>query len=328
MLIWKLHFLHELKRGRNSGSSSMKSASPRGSGLVRLYFTFRLLAKDRLFLSGIILILCMAVLGGLADSTAPYPDQGKGIAANPSCPGVSTAPAGLCPPSQANLLGTETLGRDLLSRIFFGIRTSMLIGLFVVIISSSVGLTVGLSAGYLGGWIDEGLMRLTDVFLSFPHLLLALLIVATLGPGFQNVFIALGAVWWPSFARLARGQAVSVKNFLFVTAAKSMGVSDPRILVRHILPNAIAPVLVLMTLDMGTAILAEAGLSFIGLGVRPPQADLGVMIYESSFFLTTAWWFPLFPGLFLFLLVISFNIVGDRIREYFDPRLRRTPFLK
>jgi peptide/nickel transport system permease protein len=317
------------KSGRNLGTASFKSASSRSAGLVRLYFTLRLLAKDKLFLSGLILILFMVVLGGFADSIAPYPNQGgNGIAANPSCPGVPTAPAGICPPSQANPLGTETLGRDLLSRILFGIRTSLLIGAFVVIVSSSIGLTVGLTAGYRGGWIDEGLMRLTDVFLSFPHLLLALLIVATLGPGFQNVFIALGAVWWPSFARLARGQAVSVKNFLFVAAAKSMGVSESRILVRHILPNAIAPVLVLMTLDMGSAILAEAGLSFIGLGVRPPQADLGVMIYESSFFLTTAWWYPLFPGLFLFILVISFNIVGDRIREYFDPRLRRTPFLK
>ncbi len=310
------------------GSSSLKSASPRASGLVRLYYTFRLLSKDKLFLGGLLLILFMAVFAGLADSLAPYPDQGRGLAANTSCPGISTSPAGICPPSPTNLLGTETLGRDLLSRVLYGIRTSLLIGIFVVIVASSIGLSVGLSAGYLGGWIDEALMRLTDVFLSFPHLLLSLLIVATLGPGFQNVFIALGAVWWPSFARLARGQSVSVKNFQFVAAAKSMGVSDLKILTRHILPNAIAPVLVLMTLDMGTAILAEAGLSFIGLGVRPPQADLGVMIYESSFFLTTAWWYPLFPGLFLFLLVISFNIVGDRIREYFDPRLRRTPFLK
>jgi peptide/nickel transport system permease protein len=209
-----------------------------------------------------------------------------------------------------------------MSRIFFGLRTSIEISFFVVLLAAGIGLAVGLTAGYFGGIIDEGLMRVADIFLSFPHLILALVIVAVLGPGFVDVLIALGATWWPSFARLARAQALEIRNRPYVVVARASGVKSRSIIGRHILPNAISPLLVLISVDLGAVVLAEAGLSFLGLGVRPPTADLGVMIAESANQLTTAWWYALFPGLFLALLVIGFNLLGDSVRDLVDPRLR------
>jgi peptide/nickel transport system permease protein len=299
------------------------SLKAEASEISKLLYSLKILSKDRLFLFGLIVVATLSLLASLAPYITPYPSQGYGLGAfpSPSCPGVPTEIAGICPPSLAHPLGTEMLGRDMLTRILFGIRTSLLIGLFVVVVAASVGMIVGFTSAYFGGWVDEMLMRITDVFLSFPHILLALVIVATIGPGFYGVFIALGAVWWPAFARLARGKALSVKTQNYILAAEAAGLSKARIMVKHILPNSIAPLTVQMALDMGAAILAEAGLSFLGLGVRPPTADLGVMIFDSMNYLTTAWWMALFPGIFLFLLVLSFNLIGDRITYYLDPRL-------
>ena len=291
--------------------------------LFRLAHTFRVLARDKLFVFGVVTVVVLAFLAAAAPWVSPYPSQGMGAAAipPPTSPGIPTAVVAVCPPSLAHPLGTETLGRDLLSRVMFGIRTALLIGVYVVAIATSVGVTVGLTAAYFGGWVDEILMRITDIFLSFPHLILALVIVATLGPSFQGVFIALGSTWWPSFARLARSKALTVKVQNYVLAARGAGVGGGGIMLRHILPNSFAPLTVQMSLDMGVAVLAEAGLSFLGLGVRPPTADLGVLIFDSRNFLTTAWWYPLFPGIFLVLMVLSFNLIGDRINTYLDPRL-------
>ncbi|MDV3244645.1 MAG: ABC transporter permease [Nitrososphaerales archaeon] len=306
-------------------------SSPRADAgdTFRLLHTFRVLSKDKLFVFGVGFVSVMALAAALAPWITPYPLQGIGYAAEPppQCPGLPTAISGVCPPSVANLFGTEQLGRDLLTRIAFGMRTSLLIGVYTVALAISIGLTVGLSAAFFGGWVDEALMRMTDIFLSFPHLILALVIVATLGPSFTSVFVALGVTWWPAFARLARGKALSVKTQNFVLAAKAAGASDRSIIVRHILPNSLAPLTVQMSLDMGIAILAEAGLSFLGLGIRPPAADLGVLIFESTYFLTTAWWLALFPGLILFLLVLSFIQIGDRINTYLDPRFARGKML-
>jgi len=283
---------------------------------------FRVLARDPLFLFGVVFVGIMAIAAAFAFYVTPYPSQGEGFAAEPppKCPGLPTAIAAVCPPSLAHVFGTEQNGRDLLSRIVFGMRTSLLIGVYTVALATVIGLSVGLSEAFFGGWIDETLMRITDIFLSFPHLILALVIIATIGPGFTSVFVALGVTWWPAFARLARGTALSVKTQNFVLAAKAAGTSNRSIIVRHILPNSLAPLTVQMSLDMGIAILAEAGLSYLGLGIRPPTADLGVLIFESQNFLTTAWWLALFPGLVLFLLVLSFNLIGDRINTYLDPR--------
>jgi len=290
--------------------------------VFKILHAFRVLARDPLFLFGVVFVAIMAFAAGLAYYVAPYPSPREGLAAEPppQCPGQPTAIAGVCPPSVTHLFGTEQTGRDLLSRVMFGMRTSLLIGVYTVVLAVVIGLSVGLSAAFFGGWVDEALMRVTDVFLSFPHLILALVIIATLGPGFTSVFVALGVTWWPAFARLARGKALSVKTQNYVLAAKAAGTSNRSIILRHILPNSLAPLTVQMSLDMGIAILAEAGLSYLGLGIRPPTADLGVLIFESQTFLTTAWWLALFPGLVLFLLVLSFNLIGDRINTYLDPR--------
>jgi peptide/nickel transport system permease protein len=302
-------------------------SSPRWDAgeVFRLLHAFRELSKDKLFSFGVAFVAVMAVAAALAPWITPYPAQGWGLAQEPppQCPGVATAIVAVCPPSLAHPFGTELLGRDLLTRVVFGMRTSLLIGVYTVALAVTIGLSVGLSAAYFGGWVDEALMRVTDIFLSFPHLILSLLIVATIGASFTSVFIALGVTWWPAFARLARGRALAVKTQNYVLAAKAAGSSNGSIILRHILPNSFAPLTVQMCLDMGIAILAEAGLSFLGLGVRPPTADLGVLIFDSRNFLTTAWWYALFPGIFLFMLVLSFNLIGDRLNTYLNPRVVR-----
>ena len=275
--------------------------------------------QEKMFVAGLIMVGAMAFIAIFAPWVSPYPAQGMGQTAVSSCP---TSAAGICPPSLQHLFGTEQTGRDLMSRIFFGIRTSMMISVLVVLLAVAIGLGVGLTAGYFGGIVDEALMRVTDIFLSFPHLILALVIVAVLGPGFFDVLIALGATWWPSFARLARAQALEIRSRPYVVLAKASGVTNRSILGRHILPNAISPLLVLISVDLGAVVLAEAGLSFLGLGVRPPTADLGVIIAESANQITTAWWYAFFPGIFLTVLVIGFNLLGDSIRDRVDPRLR------
>ena len=287
----------------------------------RLSRAIRPLLHEKMFLAGLIMVGAMVFIAIFAPWISPYPAQGAGETALTACP---QSAAGICPPSGAHWFGTEQTGRDIMSRIFFGIRTSITISVLVVLLATAVGLAVGLTAGYFGGLIDEGLMRVTDIFLSFPHLILALVIVAILGPGFFDVLIALGATWWPSFARLARAQALEIRSRPYVIVAKAGGATSRSIITRHILPNAISPLLVLISVDLGAVVLAEAGLSFLGLGIRPPTADLGVMIAESATQITTAWWYALFPGIFLTILVIGFNLLGDSVRDRVDPRLRVT----
>jgi len=297
----------------------MKVPNALSGTLGRFGRTLRPLFHEKMFVAGFVMVGAMVVIAVFAPWISPYPAQGEGQTALTTCP---QSAAGICPPSWAHLFGTEQTGRDLMSRIFFGIRTSVEISLLVVMLATAIGLAVGLTAGYFGGIVDEALMRVTDVFLSFPHLILALVIVAVLGPGFNDVLYALGFTWWPSFARLARASALEIRNRPYVKIAKASGVSNRSILGRHILPNAISPLLVMISVDLGAVVLAEAGLSFLGLGVRPPTADLGVIIAESANQITTAWWYALFPGIFLTVLVIGFNLLGDSIRDRVDPRLR------
>ncbi|MEM0120558.1 MAG: ABC transporter permease [Thermoprotei archaeon] len=278
------------------------------------------LFHDRSFTVGLGILLTLVFLGVAAPLVSPYPAQGRGE----TVPSPCASPAGVCPPSLAHPFGTEVGGRDLMSRIFFGLRTSIEISVIVVCLAFIIGLVVGVTAGFFGGWLDELLMRLTDIFLSFPHIILALIIVATLGPGFKDVIIALGVTWWPYFARLTRAQALSVKSAPYVLLSTYYGTPRVKVILGHIIPASISPLLIQATLDLGTVVLAEAGLSFLGLGVRPPTADLGRIIFESVNYVSTAWWYPLFPGLFLALLVVGFNLVGDSLRERFDPTLRRS----
>ncbi len=228
----------------------------------------------------------------------------------------------LKPPSPAHWLGTDQLGRDVLSRMMYGARISLLVGTVVVGLAGSLGTFVGLIAGYAGGWLDEGLMRLTDVFFAFPALILAMAISGALGPSLTNAMIAIAVVSWPVYARLVRAQVLSLREREFVEAARGLGASARQIVWKHILPNTLAPILVQASFDMGGAILAAAGLSFIGFGAQPPIAEWGVMISEGRNYIVTQPWLSLFPGLAILLTVAAFNLIGDGLRDALDPRLR------
>jgi peptide/nickel transport system permease protein len=267
-------------------------------------------ARSPLTVAGLVLIALLVLIAVLAPFIAP---------ADPIKQVLSTR---LKPPSAAHWLGTDQLGRDLLSRMIYGARISLLIGIVVVGISGSVGTFVGLVAGYAGGWLDEALMRLTDVFFAFPALILAMAISGALGPSLTNAMIAIAVVSWPVYARLIRAQVLSLREREYVEAARSLGGSARHIIWQHILPNSLAPLLVQATFDLGSAILSAAGLSFIGFGTQPPTAEWGVMISEGRNYIATQPWLSLFPGLAILFTVAAFNLLGDGLRDALDPRLR------
>jgi len=226
------------------------------------------------------------------------------------------------PPGTAgHVLGTDAVGRDILARLIYGTRVSLQVGIVAVGIAASLGTSVGLIAGYRGGLVDNLLMRTVDVFLAFPVIVLAIAIIAVLGPDLVNVMIAIGLVAWTTYARVVRGQVLVLREQDFVHAARAIGTSDARIIVRHILPNSLAPIIVLATVGMATAIIAEAALSFLGLGVQPPTPSWGTMLNEGRGFLRTAPHISTLPGLAIMLTVLGFNFLGDGLRDALDPRL-------
>jgi peptide/nickel transport system permease protein len=257
------------------------------------------------------LIAIFALCALLAPVIAPYDPLAQALGSR------------LQPPSPEHWLGTDQLGRDIASRLLHGARISLVIGIVVVASAGVFGTFVGLVAGYAGGLLDETLMRLTEVFLAFPALILAMAIAGALGPSLTNAIIAIAAVTWAVYARLARGQILSLRRREFVVAARAIGASRLRIISRHLLPNAVSPLLVQASFDMGSAIIAAAGLSFIGFGAQPPTPEWGVMISEGRNFISTQPWLSLFPGLAILLAVGSFNLLGDGLRDAFDPRLSR-----
>lgn len=226
----------------------------------------------------------------------------------------------LAAPSLAHPMGTDQLGRDILSRVLHGARISLRIAVIVVSITLIIGTAVGVTAGYFGGWVDEALMRLVDVLLAFPGLLLALVVAGILGPSLNNIMIALAVVGWTQYARVIRSETLSVKEKEYMQSAQLMGVSTPRLLVRHALPNVITPVIVLATMDLAYVILGTAGLSFLGLGAQPPTPEWGTMLASGRDYVTTAWWIVNFPGLAIMILVLGFNLLGDGLRDVLDPR--------
>ncbi len=231
--------------------------------------------------------------------------------------------AALEPPSARFLLGTDAIGRDLASRILFGARVSLLTGIVAVGIALSVGTTLGLIAGYARGWAEVTIMRGAEILLAFPGILLAIAIVAILGPGLTNVMVAVGIAAIPVYVRTVQATALATTHLDYVTAARALGVGTVRILARHILPNIAAPIIVLASVGMGASILAAAGLSYVGLGAQPPTPEWGEMLAEARSYMREAPWLPTFPGLAIMLVVLAFNITGDAVRELLDPRLRR-----
>ncbi len=226
------------------------------------------------------------------------------------------------PPSPEFPLGNDRIGRDMLSRIIFGTRISLSVGLVVQGISVLIGVSLGLLAGYWEGRVDDIISTVINAMFAFPRLLFALAIVTVLGPGLYNVFIALGLVGWPMIARLVRGQVLSIKHMEYVEAARAAGCSDGIIILRHILPQCMSPVLVLATMGMASAILSEAGLSFLGMGAQPPAASWGSMIARGREFMWQAPWMTTYPGVAIFITVLGFNLLGDGLRDFLDPRLR------
>ena len=229
----------------------------------------------------------------------------------------------LLPPSWSHLMGTDLIGRDVFSRVLFGARISMLIGFVSVGISAAVGVTLGLIAGYYGRIVDTIIMRFIDTLMAFPGILLALTIIALLGPGIVNVMIAVGIGGVPAYARLVRGSALSIKEEVYVDAARTVGARDWRIIRNHILPNALPPVLVLISMSYGWAFLSAAGLSFLGLGAESPAVEWGAMLNDSRALLLVAPWTAIFPGIAIMCVVLSTNLLGDALRDAIDPRLRQ-----
>ncbi len=225
-------------------------------------------------------------------------------------------------PSLSHPFGTDEIGRDILSRIMAGARISLGIAILILAIAIPIGTLVGLISGYAGGLTDEILMRVTDIFLAFPAIILAMAIAAALGPNLRNTVIALTVVYWPWYARLVRGQVLQLKEREFVEAGRAVGNPTYRLIYRYILPNSFTPIVIQGTIDIGFAVLATAGLSFIGLGAQPPTPEWGAMISYSRTYFRVAWWYFLFPGLALTFTVVGFNLLGDGLRDYFDPRTR------
>lgn len=229
----------------------------------------------------------------------------------------------LLTPSLAHPFGTDNLGRDLLTRVIFGTRVSFLIGILAVTLSASLGVPVGLLSGVRGGVVDLAVQRFVDLLLAFPGFLLALTLIAVLGVGVTNVVVSVGLAAMPLYIRLVRGVALSIKEQAYVEAARAAGAGEGRILLRHVLPNCLAPLIVQSTLRLGEAILTAAGLGFLGLGVRPPTPEWGTMLGEGQSYLFSSWYIATFPGLAIFLTVIAANLLGDGLRDVLDPRLRQ-----
>ena len=290
---------------------SVKTIEPK---IKEFKLSFFLLNQNLLTRGAFILLLLIALVGVFAIWIIPYPDHVT----------VGNDPANsLLPPSATNFFGTDELGRDIFSRVLYGAGISLQAALVTVFCAVILGSALGAIAGAKGGWIDEIIMRVTDIFLSFPPLLLSISIAALMGPSLTNAKIAIVIAWWPWYTRLVRGQAISIKEKQFSKAAETIGTSQVKIIFRHIVPNCISPVIIQASMDMGAVILSLAGLSFLGLGAQAPTPEWGLMINTSRNYFMTAPWYTIFPGIAIFLTVLSFNLLGDGIREILDPKTRK-----
>jgi peptide/nickel transport system permease protein len=277
----------------------------------RLFLSWLAFRRNPLALGGLIVALTFVVIALAAPLIAPYD------------PAALDLPGRLAWPNAANWLGTDELGRDIFSRLVYGTRVTLGMVVAVVVLVAPIGLLVGATAGYLGGWADRILMRVTDIFLAFPRLILALAFVAALKPGLTSAVIAIALTAWPPYARLARAETLTIRNTDFVAAARLQGASTLRILVRQIMPLCLSSLIVRVTLDMSGIILTAAGLGFLGLGAQPPAPEWGTMIATSRRFILDAWWVPTMPGVAIFLASLGFNLLGDGLRDVLDPKQQR-----
>ncbi|MCB9461056.1 MAG: ABC transporter permease [Anaerolineaceae bacterium] len=285
--------------------------SHRWENLRRGVYRFRSNTMSMLGLSILVFIFAVAIL---APYIAPYPkDATTGV--NPV--------ARFTEPGAEHPFGTDRIGRDIFSRVLIGTGLALKVGTTIIVLATSIGVTIGAVAAYFGGWVDELLMRFTDIFLTVPGLVLAIAVTAALGRGIDNAMIGIALVWWPGFARLTRSQVISIKEEPYVEAIRGLGAGNLRILFRHILPNAISPIIVKMTTDFGFAVLTAAALGFIGVGAQPPTPEWGAMINEGRDYFPDEWWIATFPGLAIWLMVFSWNLLGDGLRDVLDPRSRR-----
>ncbi|MBV8716896.1 MAG: ABC transporter permease [Chloroflexi bacterium] len=268
------------------------------------------------FFLPVVVLLTLVVCALFAGQIAPYDPLQTSLTARLQPPAFAGG-------TSAHLLGTDKLGRDVLSRIIFGARVSLSVALLVILITATIGTTLGIVGGYLGGFTDAVLMRITDVSLAFPGILIALLLAVTMGPSFTTVVLAISMLGWAPYSRLIRGEVLKLRNADFVLQARIIGCSPGRIMLTHIFPNVINPLLILATLSVGLVILIESALSFLGAGIPPPTATWGSMVSDGRSLIDTAWWISFFPGLVMGLVVLSGNYLGDWLRDRLDPRLRQ-----
>jgi len=271
---------------------------------------WRRLKKNKLAMIGLGIIIFLIIIAIFAPLVSPYNPIGR------------VKEESSLSPSIAHLFGTDLLGRDIFSRVIYGSRISLEVGVVAVGISVTIGLFFGAIAGYFGNVPDVLIMRVADIFFAFPYILGAIAIMTILGPGIMNIFIAIGILGWASFARIFRGSILSIKNKEYIEAARALGASNFRIIIKHIFPNAFAPIIVYATMNVGSAILVEAALSFLGLGVQPPTPAWGKMLSESLNYIDIAPWMMLFPGIAIVITVLGFVLLGDGLRDAFDPRLK------
>ena len=294
---------------KDTSTLRFEEMAPRVSGVKRF---IRVFFSRKVVIFGLVVLIALFITAIFAPWIAPF---------DPYLQDLENVKQS---PSAEHLLGTDTLGRDTLSRIIYGSRTSLIVGLVAIGFASFVGMSLGLIAGHFGGWIYTIIMRLVDALMSFPMILLALTIAALLGGGLGNIVIALGIAMIPPYARLMCGMALTIKQNDYVTAARAIGASNQRVMLRHIAPNCFPPLIVQMSMMVGGAILAEAGLSFLGIGINPPGAAWGAMVSEGYRYLLTVPILSFAPGLAIMLVVFAFNMVGDGLRDALDPRLRGT----
>ena len=297
------------KPGLHDWLMSDRPASRRQAALGRAYGAWRVFSRNRLAMLGLLIVLILVFVAVFANVLAPY---------SPTVGDLRTTR--LLPPSSTFWLGTDDQGRDILSRLIHGSRVTLFVVILVAILAAPIGLLVGTVAGYAGGLLDAALMRITDIFLAFPRLILALAFVAALGPGIENAVIAIAITSWPPYARMARAETLTIRQTDYIAAVQLIGASPWRIVFRHIMPLCVSSVIVRVTLDMAGIILTAAGLGFLGLGAQPPMPEWGAMIAAGRQYVLDQWWVAAAPGAAIFLISLAFNLLGDGLRDALDPK--------